>query len=576
MIAEFATRQQQHDNPDDSQLEAHVWGSGLSGVLGLGDTKGRLTPVLLTSDESGSPRKWSQMSFGNELSVAVTPKGEVFTWGNGEVGSLGHGTNNDVMRPKQVMSLLGKKVIQVSCSNHTAVVTSEGHLFTCGGGFYGQLGHGDQIDMDIPTRVEGLLKGHFVSQVACGDRHTVVLTSDGGLWTFGANARGQTGLGTTLGLQNTPKKVEGGLGSKKVVFIAGGNNHTACITEDGSTYTWGLGMDGKLGHGNQNRYSSPQLVKELAGKKAKSVALGECHTLVCSEDGRVYSFGQGTFGQLGHGNREHAYTPTLIEAPLEGKCVVQVACGAGHSMALTHDGRLFTWGKGGIGNSGGNLGHGSNVDYTTPYTVEALNEYKVVKISSFNLHSVALVVDSKQRSYAKKMKAMLNDESCSDIIFLLKDGDRVYANKGLLIAQSEYFRAMFRSNMRESKENEVDVRDCPKDVFLLFLEYIYKGAAEVGINHALELYVVADRYQENDLSSQCLKVIERELSHENAVQLLVDVDGLGLASLKDFIMSYVVSNFGKVLKKEDIESLSHTLRGELLTMMLDRESKSDE
>ena len=91
---------------------------------------------------------------------------------------------------------------------------------------------------------------------------------------------------------------------------------------------------------------------------------------------------------------------------------------------------------------------------------------------------------------------------------------------------------------------------------------------DIGIDHALELYALADRYQENGLSRQCLEVIERGLSHENVIRILVEVDaGLGLDAVKDVCISYVVSNFGKVMKFEAIDSLSHSLRGELLTVM---------
>jgi hypothetical protein len=226
-------------------------------------------------------------------------------------------------------------------------------------------------------------------------------------------------------------------------------------------------------------------------------------------------------------------------------------------MALTRQGCVYTWGN------WGSLGHGSEVDNnTTPYMVKALLGKKVVRISSCHIHSVALV-DSKHHSYTKKMKAMVNDESCSDVVFVLENGDRVHAIKAPLIGQSEYFRAMFRSNMRESRENEVEVRDCSKGVFLLFLEYLYTGAVDIGMDHALDLYVLSDRYLANDLSRECVEAIRRELSHGNAIRMLMEVGGLGLDDdLKDLCMSYyVVSNYGEVMNEEDIELSFSCLEG---------------
>ena len=104
--------------------------------------------------------------------------------------------------------------------------------------------------------------------MAAGEYHTIVLTSEGAVFTFGSNGYGQTGLGTTEGNQTTPRKVGGCLEGKKVVYAAAGHWHTACIDEDGEIYTWGKGKHGRLGHGNETNLSSPKVVLSgLIGKK---------------------------------------------------------------------------------------------------------------------------------------------------------------------------------------------------------------------------------------------------------------------------------------------------------------------
>ena len=408
------------------------------------------------------------------------------------------------------------------------------------------------------SRVEGL-EGHIVSQVSCGDQYTVVLTSEGTIYTFGESYDGQLGHGITMGDQCRPKRMTGCLASKKVVFVAAHESHTACITEDENAYTWGAGEDGKLGHGDNKSQSSPKLVEGLVGKKAKEVACGAAHTIVCTKDGRVYSFGDGTFGQLGHCNNCSQFTPKEIIAPFAEKFIVQIACGFAHSMALSSDGRLYSWGEG----DDGRLGHRCEFQYCFPHIVESLIDYKVVRIASRHGHSVALV-DSNKRPYAKKMKAMINNEICSDVVFVLKDGERIHANKGLLIGQSEYFQAMFRSGMKESKENQVEVGDCSKGVFLLFLEYLYKGEVDIKMDNVVELHALSDRYQEDGLSRECLEVIEKGLTHSNAIDLLGETHGvLGIGALEDVCMDYVVSNYASI-EKNRLDSLPHPLTVELL------------
>ena len=372
------------------------------------------------------------------------------------------------------------------------------------------------------------MEGQKIIQVACGLGYTIVLSSAGIIYT----SRLQNGKIAPL-----LKKVTGCLGSKKVVFIATSTigEHIACIIENGDTYTWGVGQDGRLGHGDETTHTTPKLVDGLVGMKAKEVACGMAHTLVYTEDGRVYSFGCGEYGQLGHCDFEKKLTPTLVEAKLEGKFVVQVACGLQHSMALTSEGHIYTWGEGVC------LGHGSELHFCVPTIVESFIGYKVVSITSNSTHSVALV-DS-DRSYSLMMKSLIDNETCSDVVFLLKDNERVHAMKGLLIGRSEYFRAMFRSGMRESRENEVQVQDCSKGVFLLFLEYIYLGKIlDIEMEDAIELYVLSHRYQEDELNSRCLDVIRGGLSHEHVSELLAEAGGLDIDALKDACMEYAVSN----------------------------------
>jgi alpha-tubulin suppressor-like RCC1 family protein len=105
----------------------------------------------------------------------------------------------------------------------------------------GNLGHGDENKsfMKTPRKVESL-NGICVIQIACGTDHTVAITSEGSIYSWGRNCFGKTGHGTTEGHQNTPKILED-LSSKHVLFAAVGINHTACVTRDGGgqLYTWG-------------------------------------------------------------------------------------------------------------------------------------------------------------------------------------------------------------------------------------------------------------------------------------------------------------------------------------------------
>ena len=163
---------------------------------------------------------------------------KVYTWGRGDDGRLGHGDNGWKYVPRICQSLTGQVVTQVTCgSYHTAAVTGNGDLWTWGGGMYGKLGHGNEAGCSTPKRVEGLA-GLVVAQIACGSRHTTVVTSQGALYSWGDKENGVAGHGEVEGHQYTPRLVER-LAGKRVVQLSACGFHTGCLTDALELYTWG-------------------------------------------------------------------------------------------------------------------------------------------------------------------------------------------------------------------------------------------------------------------------------------------------------------------------------------------------
>ena len=278
----------------------------------------------------------------------LSQDGEVLTWGRGDDGRLGHGDNGWKYIPRITQSLAGQVVVQVTCgSYHTAAVTQNGSLYTWGGGMYGKLGHGNEVGHSTPKRVEALA-GIPVSQIACGSRHTAIITSTGALYTWGDKENGVAGHGDAEGggHQYVPRLLEK-LSGKRIVQLSACGFHTACLTSDSELYCWGEGKFGRLGLNNERNAHSPKLVETLVGKKPTQVSCGGFHTAVVCEDGKLYTFGGGEHGQLGHNDRVNKVRPTLVEA-LEGIFVSQITCGWSHSVALTNNGRVYSWGNGKI------------------------------------------------------------------------------------------------------------------------------------------------------------------------------------------------------------------------------------
>ena len=252
------------------------------------------------------------------------------------------------------------------------------------------------------------------------------------------------------------------LSSKVVISVSGGWNFTACVTKGGDVFTWGNGSHGKLGHGDERHQNTPKRVEALIGVKAKQVSCAFSHTAVCTEDGRVYTFGEGEkSGQLGHGGhggeKWNRTSPSLVKA-LEGKHITQVECGDKDTMALTSSGYVFTW------------GWTYNKYNTIPCLVEELRDHNVVQITSD--YHCAVIVDSQPSTIRQSQQVSFNNKEHSDIVFMVAN-EPIYANIEFLSQKSDFFAAMFRCNMTESIEKVVTISDCSHATFLQLLRYVY-------------------------------------------------------------------------------------------------------
>ncbi|XP_053688822.1 probable E3 ubiquitin-protein ligase HERC2 isoform X2 [Sabethes cyaneus] len=315
----------------DGKLYATGYGAG--GRLGIGGTDSVSTPTLVESLQHVIIKKVAVNSGGKHC-LALSSDGEVFSWGEGEDGKLGHGNRDSYDRPKLIEALSGIGVIDIACgSAHSACITSQGHVLTWGKGRYGRLGHGDSEDQLQPKLVEALL-GYRAIDIACGsgDAQTLCITDDDNVWSWGDGDYGKLGRGGSDGCK-IPMKIESlaGLG---VVKVECGSQFSVALTRSGSIYTWGKGDYHRLGHGNTDHVRRPKKVAALQGKKIISIATGSLHCVACSDSGEVFTWGDNDEGQLGDGTVTAIQRPRLVQS-LQGKHIVKVICGSAHTLALS-------------------------------------------------------------------------------------------------------------------------------------------------------------------------------------------------------------------------------------------------
>ncbi|XP_016505051.2 PH, RCC1 and FYVE domains-containing protein 1-like isoform X1 [Nicotiana tabacum] len=367
--------------------DVFIWGEGAEGgCLGDGEVKSdALLPKLL---ESTLMLDVQTISIGRSHAAIVTKQGEVFCWGEGKNGRLGHKLDMDTACPKIVDSLNGVHVKSASCGEyHTCALTTSGQLYTWGDNSSADLVGAEKMKRSywLPNRVCGSLDGVKISYVACGEWHTGIVSTSGQLFTYGDGTFGVLGHGNLQSVAH-PKEVES-LRGLWVKSVACGPWHTSAVVEisvhylkfnnpGGKLFTWGDGDKGRLGHSEDNRKRLPTCVAKLVDHDFIQVACANTLTIGLSAEGKVYTMGSSVHGQLGNPKAKDK-SVVMVQGKLKDEIVTEISSGSYHVAVLTSKGNVYTWGKG----SNGQLGLGDTEDKNCPTLVEALRDRQVEHIA---------------------------------------------------------------------------------------------------------------------------------------------------------------------------------------------------
>jgi alpha-tubulin suppressor-like RCC1 family protein len=259
-------------------------------------------------------------------------------------------------------------------------LTADGHVYAWGLNSSGQLGDGTTTNATTPVEVKGPGGTGFLSTVvsiAGGDYHSLAVTADGHAYTWGYNASGQLGDGTTTSA-TTPVEVKGPGGTgflSTVVSVAGGASHSLAVASDGHAYAWGYNGYGQLGNGSNVSATTPVEVKGIGGtgflSNIVAISAGYHFSLALTQGGQVDAWGDNANGELGNGSTTRTLTPVAVKGP-GGTGVLSnvrsISAGYYFSLAVTNDGLVSTWGQ----NNDGQLGNGSTSDSSTPVAATGL------------------------------------------------------------------------------------------------------------------------------------------------------------------------------------------------------------
>jgi alpha-tubulin suppressor-like RCC1 family protein len=383
-----------------------AWGLNNVGQVGDGCAVGGIcpTPVPVLGLPPDDPVR--TFVAGEEHSIVATVGGQVWTWGFNETGQLGDGTTTNRSAPFHVMGLPASPVLQVAGGYETSWVrTASGEVWAWGFNSDGELGNGTvTISSLLPVHATNL-PASPVEKLASGNRHAIILTASGEVWTWGFNRYGQLGDGTTLS-RSTAVRVLGLPVGDPVIDVVGGNQatHSLALTRSGHVWGWGGNSSGQLATASADTCAGvpcSTTAVEAQGLPAGDpvialatnsyVSSGDGFVLALTRSGQVWAWGDNGSGQLGVASTDTcnglpcSRTPIHIQGLPVGDRVVAVAAGTGWSFAITASGQLWAWGT----NTFGRFGNGTTDSSPVPIMIPMPG--RVTAIAASAVHSLATI-----------------------------------------------------------------------------------------------------------------------------------------------------------------------------------------
>lgn len=315
----------------------------------------RLKDGKYVSSHSGDGVLFLDLGFTfTHLSAGLRALSFVKSNGNAFIIRVHESKDGTRVRGKQKCVQWKEKVRAVSCQDDVVVLLSETGQVLCLDTTHPHL-------KPSPLKALGSLA---VAQVSCGSQHSIVLTQDGQVFTWGLDSRGQLGLGKGMPETTCPQQVRS-VSDLPLVQVAAGGEQSFGLSVSGSVFSWGSNSCGQLGLGDTTDRHTPTLVYYLNMKRSCHISCGQTHTAVLTKDGAVFTFGSGRHGQLGHNSFRDEVRPRLV-AELWGSKVTAVACGREHTVVLTQSQKMYSFGCG----AEGQLGHGDHSHPSVPLPVQ--------------------------------------------------------------------------------------------------------------------------------------------------------------------------------------------------------------
>ena len=287
----------------------------------------------------------------NGSTICISCDKELYSMGVNKKGGNGQKDNTIFLYPQKVISLTN--IQAVDCGfEHTICLDTMGNVYTFGSNEYGVLGIGLKEDELAYTHLPQKVNLPPVKQISCGDIFNICVTEEHTLFSFGLSNFGQLGHGNTHNF-NMPKLIEN---LENVNFVTCAKESVICKTFDDSIYAWGSNMSLQLGFRDKSTiYSTPSKCINWPNNII-DIKCGSIHVIMLSSEGDVYSCGSNYFGQLGRDTNKDDALVDKIESLSD---IMRIECGYLSSICIDTKGDVYIFGNNLQGQLG--CGHFKNI-----------------------------------------------------------------------------------------------------------------------------------------------------------------------------------------------------------------------
>eukprot|EP01084_Bolivina_argentea_P036354 67281_1 len=321
-------------------LQLYSIGDNYYGQQGIGNKFNEKHMYTLTKIKTFEKRIKDIIS-GYKCVYILFDDGTYECCGNNECGQLGIGHCSKVKTLYPMKDMHINLIYSASNgSEHAFCMTFDNKLYAVGSNEYKQFGTDTkEVNNNKWIHINTLLN---IKKVSTTWYYTTFLSENGKMYVTGDDD-GEGGLGLGEDTEHVSVITEIQTNTKfKEIYC--GSMHTLAIDNNYCVWSWGGGSYGQLGNGDTNNRYTPTKIKKLLNIKIRKICCGWTHNILLSFDNKIYSFGRNVSYQCGNGSDKNVLLPELNQTLAE-QIVTDIKCGYAHNIIKTKDNNYYLWGN---------------------------------------------------------------------------------------------------------------------------------------------------------------------------------------------------------------------------------------